>query len=197
METKILEQFLYSHKLKFNEIEKALGVRSNKLNYHLQKLVKKDVLVKSGEYYTLSDSSEYLIPYLSNKKHVLTVLLVHIGDAKQAFLIKREKRPYKGKLSLPGGRLIMGESIKEGSERILKKFNIDGKFKGVKSLSLEHLKKGEKVIASYLLIHVGAKSSCDLTNLDKNKKNIIESDYKLITENSKKRLKIETIDSII
>ena len=169
METKILEQFLYSQKLKFSEIEKSVGVRSNKLNYHLQKLVKKGVLVKSGNFYELSESSEHIIPYLSNKKHVMGVVLIHVGDSEKAFLIKREKRPYKGKLSLPGGRLVLGESIGDGAVRILKKFGVDGKFGKVNSVSLEHLRKGEKVVASYLLIYVSAFADCEMTDLRKNK----------------------------
>jgi len=197
METKILEQFLYSHKLKFSEIEKGLKVRSNKLNYHLQKLIGKGVLVKSGDKYSLSESSEYIIPYLSSKKHVLTVLLVHVGDSDEAFLIERIKRPYKGKLSLPGGRLVMGESIEEGAVRILKKFGVKGKFEKINSVSLEHLKKGMMVVASYLLIYVSASADCGLVNLKKNKMKIIESDYMLMTKNSKMRVTIENINSKI
>jgi len=44
MEDKILRLFLFDHKLKFNEIEKVLKIRSNKLAYHLKKLVSKGVL---------------------------------------------------------------------------------------------------------------------------------------------------------
>ena len=197
MEKKILEQFLYATKLKFNEIEKALGVRSNKLNYHLKKLIEKGILEKSGNNYSLSESSEYLIPYLSEKNHVLSVLLIHIGDSKKAFLIRRKKRPYEGKLSLPGGRLIMGESIEEGAKRILKKFNVNGELKSIKSISLEHLKKSKKIIASYLLIYIEATANCKLSNLTKNKKDIISSDYKLMTKDFEKATEIKTINSRI
>lgn len=198
MEEKILEQFLYADKLKFSEIEKALKVRSNLLNYHLKKLVSKGVLVKNKESYELSESSEYLIPYLSSKKHVLSVVLVHVGDNKSSFLVERKKRPYKGRLSLPGGRLIMGESIEEGAKRILKKFGVFMiKFNSVRSVRLEHLKRNGKIVASYLLIYCGAEADCELISLRENKSKIIESDYKLMTEDFKKRLDIKSIDSKI
>jgi ADP-ribose pyrophosphatase YjhB (NUDIX family) len=198
MEQKILEQFLYSDGLKFSEIEKSLKVRSNKLNYHLQNLMKKGVLEKKGERYSLSESSEYLIPYLSSKKHVLTVLLVHVGNSRKAFLIKRDKRPYKDLLSMPGGRLVLGESIEEGSERILKKFGVGGKFKKVNSVTLEHLKKNGKVLASYLLVYVSAGGKgLELVDLEENKRRIIESDYKLMTEDFGKRVKIGEIWSVV
>ena len=38
-EEKILELFLFHNKLKFNEIEKLTKMRSNKLDYHLKKLI--------------------------------------------------------------------------------------------------------------------------------------------------------------
>jgi ADP-ribose pyrophosphatase YjhB (NUDIX family) len=197
MESKILERFLYANKLKFNEIEKSLKVRSNLLNYHLQKLVKKGVLVKSGEFYELSESSECLIPYLSDKKHVLSVLLIHIGDSKRAFLIERDKRPYKGKLSLPGGRLILGESIEKGVERIMEKFGVDAKLKSINSVSLEHLKKGKKIVSTFLLIYVTADAKCELLELKKKKSKIIASDYKLITEDFGKKINLKVINSKI
>jgi len=195
MERKILDLFAFNEKLKFNEIEKLLKVRSNELAYHLKKLVKKLVLEKKENLYHLSESSEYLIPYLSNKKHVLSVIIIHIGNNKEAFLIKREKRPYKGKLSLPGGRLIIGESIEQATKRIMKeKFNIKVKFKKVASITLEHLQKKGKTISSFLLIHVLAssqsKDNIRMTNLKENKSKIIKSDYFLMTSNFKKKVSL-------
>lgn len=195
MERKILELFLYSDKLRFSEIEKGVGVRSNKLDYHLKKLVAKGVLVCVDGCYELSESSEYLIPYVSDKRHVLSVILVHVGDSTNAFLIEREKRPYKGKLGLPGGRMIVGESISEGAERILKKFGVSGKFERIGSVSLEHLKKGKEIVASYLLVHVFAVADCDLVDLKKNKGRIIESDYLLMKNGSSDGIAIRQIDS--
>ena len=132
MEKKILSLFLYKHKLKFNEIEKQLKIRSNKLTYHLKKLIKQKVLEKQEGYYKLSETSENLIPYITSKQSVLPVILVAIEKNKKIFLYKREKRPYKNKLSLPGGRILLGETISKTTKRIMKeKFNIKCGFKKI------------------------------------------------------------------
>jgi ADP-ribose pyrophosphatase YjhB (NUDIX family) len=196
MENKILDLFLYNNKLKFNEIEKLLKTRSNKLAYHIKQLIKKEILIKKQEYYSLSKTSEYLIPYLSKKKAVLPVILVYIGNKNKAFLYKREKRPFKGYLSLPGGRLMTRESIEEAAKRIMKeKFDINVNLTQINSISLEHVKKSE-ILHSFLLILVSAKTekNIKLININKNKSKIILSDYKLI-KSKKEGIKIKTIYS--
>lgn len=196
METKILDLFLYKHRLKFNEIEKALGVRSNKLVYHIKKLVGKGVLVKEREFYELSEVAEEIIPYLSYKRAVLPVVLVCIGDKKKCFLVKRAKRPYKGKLSLPGGRLLVGEDVGDAVGRIMKdKFSLDVKLDKMNSISVEHVKKGKRVVHGFLLIFVSGKCSgnVEFTSVGKNRKEIIESDYKLIKGDLGKKVEIKRI----
>jgi ADP-ribose pyrophosphatase YjhB (NUDIX family) len=198
MEDKILDLFLYNNKLKFNEIEKNLSIRSNKLAYHLKKLVEKDVLKKEGDTYELSEVAEQLIPYISEKKAVLPVILIHIGNSRKAFLYKREKRPFKNCLSLPGGRLLVKESIKQAAERIMKeKFSIKIRFKKINSISLEQVKRSGKIIHTFLLIFVSAKADgLALTNINKNKSTIIPSDYNLI-KSSYKEIKINSLVSDI
>ena len=198
MEEKILKLFLKNHSLKFNEIEKLLKTRSNKLNYHLKKLVSKNILEKQNSIYKLSKTSEYLIPYLSDKKAVLPVILIQIGNSKNCFLYKREKRPYKNKLSLPGGRMILGEDIKNSVKRIMKeKYNIDAKLKKINSISIEHIKSNKKTIHTFLLILITAitKDKIKLTNISRNKLKIIPSDYKLIKNDSDKSTTVKKIIS--
>jgi len=198
METKILDLFLYKNRMKFNEIEKGVNERSNKVSYHVGKLVKKGVLVKVGEFYELSEAAESLIPYLSSKRAVLPVVLVCVGDKHKCFLIKRAKRPYKGKLSLPGGRLLVGEDVGDAVERIMKdKFNIKVKLSKVNSISVEHVKKNGKTVHSFLLIFVSGECSggIELTSVGKNRKDIIESDYKLIKGDLGKKIEIKRIVS--
>jgi len=203
MESKILNLFLFNHKIKFSEIEKSLNIRSNKLAYHLKQLVKKKILCKKGEFYLLSETTEHLLPYLSDKKAVLSIILIHIGNKKSCFLFKRNKRPFKDKLSLPGGRLIVGESIEGATKRIIKdKFNLNVKFKKINSVSLEHVKKNKKIAHSFSLIFVSAvvrereKNKVKLVDIKKNKSKIIKSDYQLITKDVDLVEKIKTISSV-
>lgn len=193
---KILELFLYNHKLKFGEIEKQTKLRSNKLAYYLKKLVKENVLEKRGDFYQLSETAEHLIPYINSGQAVLPVILIAIEKNKKIFLLQREKRPYKGKLSLPGGRILVGETIPKATERIMKeKFSIKCRFKKVNSVSLEKIKKGKKIIHSFLLIFVTAttKEWVNYLSVEKNKSKIISSDYKLIKNDLNKEAGIKNI----
>ena len=199
LEQKILELFLWSNNLKFNEIEKLIKIRSNKLAYHIKNLIKKGVLVKNQENYFLSETAEYLIPYLSEKKAVLPVILIHLGNQKECFLYNRKKRPFKNYLSLPGGRFQINESIQQATNRIMKKFNIDVNFKKINSISLEHVKgsSSKNKIHSFLLIFVSAetKNKIELISINKNKSKIIKSDYELLKNDLNKEIKITTLYS--
>ncbi|VVB79438.1 Uncharacterised protein [uncultured archaeon] len=194
----ILSLFKYAEKLKFSDIRDSLGVRSNKLAYHLRNLTKRGILIKQGNSYSLSENSEYLIPYLTEKKSILPVVLILIGDSKKAFLYLRKKRPYYSKLSLPGGRILLGESLANATSRIMKEnFNLETKFKKLNSISFEHIVKLNKVVHSFILFFVTAETKGNIIKTDilKNKKKIISSDYKLITKDANKETKIDTIIS--
>lgn len=195
MEEKILQVFLYNHKLKFSEIETQLKIRSNKLAYHLKNLVKKEILIKEKDNYKLSETAEHLIPYLSKKKHVLSVILIHIGNKKESFLYKRKKRPFKDKLSLLGGRMLLKEDISKATERLTKKFKINSKLKKIHSISIEHIKKSNKIIQTDLIVFVSAitKDKIQLTNIEKNKSQIISSDYKFLKKDLEKEIDIKTL----
>ncbi|MDO8659977.1 MAG: hypothetical protein Q7K54_05275 [Candidatus Parcubacteria bacterium] len=194
---KILKLFLYNNKLKFNEIEKQTGIHSNKLAYYLKKLTNEKILKKDDEFYCLNEDSEYLIPYIDSRISVLPVVLIAIPKEKDIFLYKRQKKPYKEKLSLPGGRLILGEDIKDAVKRIMKKYNINVNLIKINSISLEQVKKKGKIIHTFLLIFVTAKTNDEIpyVNLKNCKKNIISSDYKLITRDLNKEIKIKNIIS--
>ena len=187
MKDEILNLFAYESNLIFTDIKKKLKIRSNLLSYWLNQLIKKAIIEKHNNSYSLSESSEHLIPYLSKNKSILPVILIQISNSSSCFLFKRTKRPYKSFFSLPGGRILVGESLKSASERIMKtKFNIEIKQTKIRSISLEHVKKKNKIIYSFILILVTAKplSEITLTNINKNKKLIIPSDYKIIKSKS-------------
>lgn len=200
IERKILDLFLYNTKLRFRDIEDSLKLRSNKIAYHVKNLTRRKILVNNDGFYSLSDSSEHLIPYLSDKSSVLPVILIHLGNKDKAFLYDRNKRPYKGLLSMPGGRLLLGEGVSESVKRIMKNnFNINSKLVKVNSISLEQVKKSIKIVHSFLLIFVSAKTSdkIELIDFKNNKKKIIPRDFKLLTCDLNKDYKINTIYSKI
>jgi ADP-ribose pyrophosphatase YjhB (NUDIX family) len=196
MEKKILELFLFNNRLRFIEIEKALEIRSNKLSYYLKSLVKKNKLEKEGDFYKLRDSYESFIPYLTDKKSIIPVVLIFIKKNKNnVFLIKRQKRPFFGMLSLPGGRMLVGDSLNDSVKRISKKYDFSAEFVRLNSINLEHVVKEGKIIHSFLLFFVICKTKEKLifTDICKNKKDIITSDYKLILNDLYKRFNLEVI----
>ncbi|MGY4884636.1 MAG: NUDIX hydrolase [Nanobdellota archaeon] len=200
MEKEIISLFLTNNKLKFNQIEKLLKIRSNKLDYHIKKLLNKKIIKKEGDFYGLTESSESLIPYISEKEAILPVILILIGDNKKAFLYKRTKRPYEGLLSLPGGRIILGESINKCVKRIMKeKHRIGANLQKINSISIEHLKKNGRIINSFLLIFITAKTKDKivLVDIEENKRSIIRSDYNLIKNYQNKKINLDIINSKI
>jgi ADP-ribose pyrophosphatase YjhB (NUDIX family) len=197
IEKDILRLFTYNEELKFSEIESSLKIRSNKLAYYLNSLVKKNILEKEKESYKLTETAENLIPYFSEKTSPLPIILIRIGNKNKCFLIEREKRPFKGKLSLPGGRLLLNESIEKAVERIMKeKYNISARLEKINSLSLEFVKKQSNIKHSFLLIMVSAKTSQNIQMIDikNNKPRITGSDYKLITSKDKE-ITIKTLQT--
>ncbi len=175
--------FAYESKLHFNEIRRKLRTRSNKLAYWLKKLNSYGLIVKDSEGYSLAESAEHLVPYLSATRSALPVVLVHIGNSKKAFLYKRSKRPYKDLLALPGGRLLIGESPEQAAERIMKnKHNIKISKPKIKDILIEHVKRKKFSIYSFFLIIIKALPINDLNLIDieKSRKQIIKSDYKVL-----------------
>src|SRR3989344_7547332 len=62
----IFKLFLDKFKLKFNEIEKAIKIRSNRLAYHINKMQKEGLIEKQNQYYLLTKDAEKYIPIFSN-----------------------------------------------------------------------------------------------------------------------------------
>ena len=200
MEKDILDVFLYRNRARFSEIESLTGIRSNKLAYYLKNLISKGVVVKKGENYFLSENHENIIPYITDKRALLPVLLVALEKNGKYFLHHRNKRPYRNFLSLPGGRILFGENLKEATKRIMKeKFGINSSFKGVKNISLEHVRKKGKIIHGFLLLLVSASTNKDIKyyDLEENRKNIIRSDYFLLKNSLKSEVKVPIINSFV
>ena len=123
-------------------------------------------------------------------------MLIAIKKEEKVFLIKRNKRPFDNKLCLPGGRLIVGETIPEATERIMEeKFSLKCKFEKVNSINLEHVKKQGKILHSFFLVFVSAttKQELNYTSLAGKKSKIVSSDYYLIKNNLDKETSVKNL----
>ncbi len=196
---KIFEFFIKNKKLKFSDIEKMSGLRSNYLSYHLEKMLNDEVIEKVDDYYKLTKKSEELIPFFANFTNkevgVLTVVLSAIIKDNKICLIKREKRPYKGYWGLVGGKLKNGESIKDTALREVKEeTNLDCAFNKIHNVIHERLYEDEKAKHSFVFFLTSLKPVSEkIISSDEgkvkwfdlkllNKEEIIPSDYFMISE---------------
>lgn len=135
MEDKILKRFSRHKKLKFNDLKEE--TESNKLSYHLKKLIEENLLEKNEDLYTLTDKGEEKLCYLEDKgslkQPIQDVFLLPFRDGK--FVVqKRTKRPFLEVIIPIGARIRKGESIFETAKKKFKKdtgMTGDLHFKGI------------------------------------------------------------------
>ena len=157
---KIYELFLRSKRLRFSEIEKALGIKSNTLAYHLESMVKEGMLQKEDDDYLLSTHGEKLIPFFAHITQKITggclpVVLAAIIKNDEILLLKREKRPYQGYWGLPGGKLHLEESIEEcGLREVKEETGLDCTFSHIAAIVHERIKENEAYKHAFLLFFV-------------------------------------------
>jgi len=206
----IFKLFLKDTKLKFNEIEKALKIRSNMVSYHLEKMQEEGLLEKKDDYYYLTKKAERYLPIISHivgqELSPLPVMLIAIVNKDKILLIKRNKRPYQNYWCLVGGKMRMEESFEQAAKRVLQEeTGLDAKYKDMASVLYERV-KGEDII-KHSFIHFFVKMQTDNTEIkqsesgelkwfkikDVDKERIIPSDLWLIK--NKLSSKIEVIDS--
>ena len=153
---KIFELFRDCDRLKFNEIEKSLKIRSNMVSYHIEQMQKEGLLEKRAEYYHLTPYAEKYIPIFSHitgkELSPLPVVLVAIMDGNKILLLYRNIRPYKGYWSLIGGKMLLEEDMEESSLRLVKeKTGLDCKFVSMNSIIHERVTSKSVVKHGFLL----------------------------------------------
>ncbi|MGV8141663.1 MAG: NUDIX domain-containing protein [Candidatus Woesearchaeota archaeon] len=208
----IFKLFLENTKLKFNEIEKHLKIRSNMVSYHLTSMVHDGLLVKKGEYYLLTENAEKYIPMFSEifgyDIGPLPVVLVAVMNKKQnrILLIKRNKRPYKNYWSMIGGKILLHEDFKDASIRkVREKTGLDSQFISVNDILHERVEGSGIVKHSFILLftkvlvpvskfketRAGELKWFNIDRLDP--ESIIPSDYYLIKNSINKRYKMKNL----
>ncbi len=156
LENDILKLFVKKRSLSFSQIEKAIKIRSNRLAYYLRELVKEGIIVKSNERYQLDASVAHRLPELSRVLPTPTPVVLLLAQKKgRTVLIQRDRYPYKGLWSLPGGRLGLHESLQDAIKRIGKeKLQCDVRGDTVCSVLRERVIENEVVTHSFLLMLV-------------------------------------------
>lgn len=114
--------------LRYSEL-KPKRVPNDLFNYHLQFLVKKNFLYKTGSNYSLSEEGIKHIadPYTKNnaltslfKVNVITIVSRKVGNKIEILNQIRKSNPSYGKVGIPGGVVLKGELIESAATRKLK-----------------------------------------------------------------------------
>jgi ADP-ribose pyrophosphatase YjhB (NUDIX family) len=213
MDTKhrICELFVRSKKLRFSDIEKAVGIKSNTLTYHLNSMVKEGTLQKEDDEYMLSAHGEKLLPFFAHITQKITggclpVVLAAIVKDSQILLLKRKRRPYQGYWGMPGGKLHLEESIEECAMREAKEeTGLDCSFSHIATIVHERVKESEVFKHAFLIFFVvlkpkkgelkeseeGTLEWFPLKTLQPSR--IIPSDYHMIKKHLKEKAKINCV----
>jgi len=151
---KIYELFIRSKRLRFSDIEKALGIKSNTLAYHLDSLIKEGLLQKEDDNYLLTTHGESKIPFFTHTTEtgVLPAVLAAIVKNDQVLLLKRKKRPYQGYWGLPSSTLKMEESLEESIlKKVKEETGLDCTFSHVAAVIHERIKENDAYKHGFIL----------------------------------------------
>lgn len=128
IQNSILSRLKNAKSLRYSEIHPE-KVPNDLFNYHLQFLVKKELITKSDEGYTLSNNGIKHVadPYPTNdaitslfKINVITIVSRIVDDKIEILNQIRESNPSYGKVGVMGGVVLKGELIESAASRKLK-----------------------------------------------------------------------------
>ncbi len=104
---------------KFNDIRKEIKIDSNKLTYHLKKLVACGFIILENERYNLSSECKNTFPYRKivtlKQMPVMPVTAVAIIQKGKVLLQVKPNEPNRGTLILFGGTVKFGDSIESSA----------------------------------------------------------------------------------
>lgn len=128
IQKKIFLKLLTSEQLRYSEI-KPKNLANDLFNYHLQFLLKKELITKTGNTYTLSTKG---IKFLEETKpisrtegftqnyrvSVLYIVIRETNESKTILVQKRTRKPFLANTGIPSGKLLKGERIEDAAKRL-------------------------------------------------------------------------------
>lgn len=134
----IISKLKNAKSLRYSEMQPD-KVPNDLYNYHLQFLVKKDLVIKSGDGYSLSDAGiKYVADANTNndslnslfKMNVITIVSRVIDGKIEILNQVRKSNPSYGKVGVMGGVTLKGEVLEASATRKLKQeTGLEAKFK--------------------------------------------------------------------
>lgn len=134
----ILSKLKNAKVLRYSDLH-PVKVPNDLFNYHLQHLVKKELVLRSGEGYSLSEKGVRHVadPYTNNdaitslfKINVITIVSRVIDGKIEILNQVRKSNPSYGKIGVMGGVVLKGEMIEAAATRKLKQeTGLDAEFR--------------------------------------------------------------------
>jgi len=158
----MLRGFVREKQLSFTALAKLSGTRTNHAAYHLSALMRDGIIRRATRGYALTAPGQRLLVTLGKTRSEcpLPVVLVATQRNEKIAFIRRAERPYAGRLSLPGGRLRLGETLTQAAVRIAKeKAGLSVVPFAVGGVAVERLVARDGLAHGFLLVVVRCKTN--------------------------------------
>ena len=161
IQKKVINSLVETESARYSEL-KPDNVEGNVFAYHLQNLVKQDLILKNSDgSYSLTSTGKLfgINGSLKNKdllKQAHSIILLCIREGDSWLLRKRLVQPMYGKLGFMHGESLAGESINESAKRILDyRCGLNGEF-SIKGSGFICIKEKGQLVAysNFTLIEV-------------------------------------------
>jgi len=124
-QTTILRELLFMPTARFAELQKATGLESDHVKFHIARLVELGYVLKSGQVYSLTSTGKEYANKLDTDQNKIerqpkSAVILVVENKQGAFLVQeRLKHPYFGFWGFAGGKIRWGETILEAAAREL------------------------------------------------------------------------------
>lgn len=148
--------------VKFNDIKKQVKIDSNKLTYHLKKLVNSGFISLQAGKYQLTDECKNLFPYrkIITQKQIPVMPVTAVAPIKdgKVFLQIKPGEPGRGNLILTGGTIPFNLSIEESAkEKVLEQIGVGIKDLKLRAISESLVMNGKKINQHWIVYLFTAK----------------------------------------
>ena len=124
-QTTILRDLLFMPTAKFSELQKATGLESDHVKFHIARLVELGYVLKNNQSYTLTQVGKEYANKLDTDRNQIerqpksAIILVVENEKGELLAQERLKHPYFGFWGFAGGKIRWGETIIEAAAREL------------------------------------------------------------------------------
>ena len=162
IQNKILHALTLTDNARYSQL-KPLGIESNLFIYHLKSTMRDHLVIKNVDgSYSLSQEGQAYVDKVSlssfklRSQPKIVNLIACTNDAGQWLLYKRKHQPFIGYSGFPYGKIHLGETIKQSSEReLLEKTNLQAKLEHRGDAYVTVYQRGALLIHTLFHIHTG------------------------------------------